>query len=77
MSQRMLSRTAAAVLMTTALSWNLPAAAQGTPVAPSASRAQTPTPTVPPRTTGAPAQGERGADHSGGRVRWRSRIPAG
>ena len=66
MSQRMLSRTAAAVLMTTALSWNLPAAAQGTPVAPSASRAQTPTPTVPPRTTGAPAQGERGTDHSGG-----------
>ncbi|HMT18029.1 MAG TPA: hypothetical protein PKD71_12520 [Ottowia sp.] len=68
MSQRMLSCTAAAVLMTTALSWNLPAAAQGAPVAPSASRAQTPipTPTVPPRTTGAPAQGERGADHSGG-----------
>ncbi len=68
MSQRMLSRTAAAVLMTTALSWNLPAAAQGAPVAPSASRAQTPipTPTVPPRTTGAPAQGERGADHSEG-----------
>ena len=63
MSQRMLSRTAAAVLMTTALSWNLPAAAQGAPVAPSTSRAQAPT---APRTTGAPVQGERGTDHSGG-----------
>ena len=61
MSQRMLSRTAAAVLMTTALSWNLPAAAQGAPVAPSTSRAQAPT---APRTTGAPVQGERGTDQT-------------